>query len=276
VDHEWAAERLAEFRDNIDALRDLMDDSELEGEVIDKIHTTYGSATYVVDRLVTLDPVMRELMEAARPGLGDYEEAGNGSFYSLSDSGYWTKTVRSNVLRAIGIHTLGAEAHKRMQPDTPDLVAGQFHSWVWDAAAPLWAAGSPQEAIHTAARSVNARLQQKLSRRNASETALCREAFSPKDAEPGRPRLRFPGDRTSDTWKSRQQGGMDLGAGCGEGIRNPAAHEDGLSLPEQMALEQLAAFSVLARWIDECEVETAPGPSLNLKVGPVWVDGPQL
>jgi hypothetical protein len=50
---------------------------------------------------------------------------------------------------------------------------------------------------------------------------------------------------------------VPLGAGCFEGIRNPAAHEDGLSLPEQMALEQLAAFSVLARWIDECTVEAA-------------------
>ena len=50
---------------------------------------------------------------------------------------------------------------------------------------------------------------------------------------------------------------MDLGAGCFEGIRNPAAHEDALILPERVALEQLAAFSVLARWIDECTVEGA-------------------
>jgi hypothetical protein len=48
---------------------------------------------------------------------------------------------------------------------------------------------------------------------------------------------------------------MDLGAGCFEGIRNPAAHEDGLVLTEQVALEQLADFSLLARWIDECTIE---------------------
>jgi hypothetical protein len=49
---------------------------------------------------------------------------------------------------------------------------------------------------------------------------------------------------------------MEFGAGCFEGIRNPAAHEHGLILSEQVALEQLAAFSLLARWIEECEVET--------------------
>jgi hypothetical protein len=99
------------------------------------------------------------------------------------------------------------------------------------------------------------RLQQKLGRHDASESALVREAFSTDPPAPGRPRLRFPGDRTSDTWRSRQQGGIQLGAGCFTGIRNPAAHEDDLVLTEQVALEQLAAFSLLARWIDECTVE---------------------
>jgi hypothetical protein len=51
---------------------------------------------------------------------------------------------------------------------------------------------------------------------------------------------------------------MSLGTGCFEGLRNPAAYEHELRLPEQIALEQLAAFSLLARWIDECTVETAP------------------
>ena len=42
-----------------------------------------------------------------------------------------------------------------------------------------------------------------------------------------------------------------------QGIRNISAHVDGLELTDQVALEQLAAFSVLARWIDECEGEIA-------------------
>jgi hypothetical protein len=172
---------------------------------------------------------------------------------------YWDLNVKPWALRAIGVHELGAEARERMRPDSPDLPADRLHPWVWEAAAPLWEAGSTQEAVHAAARSVNARLQQKLGRRDRADASLCREAFSLNEPAPGRPRLRFPGDRTSDTWRSRQQGAMDFGAGCFEGIRNPVAHEHDLDLPEQIALEQLAAFSVLARWIDECEVTPNKG-----------------
>jgi hypothetical protein len=196
------------------------------------------------------------LMEAARAGLGEYLEAPGGG-WSHEDSDYWSKIVRPNVLRAIGIHELGAEARRRMRPDSPDLVADQFHPWVWEAAAPLWFAGSRQEAVHAAARSVNARLQQKIGRYDLADAKLCREAFSLNAPAPDQPRLRFPGDCNSETWRSRQNGGIQIGAGCFEGIRNAAAHEDGLVLTEQVALEQLAAFSLLARWIDECDVEKA-------------------
>lgn len=46
--------------------------------------------------------------------------------------------------------------------------------------------------------------------------------------------------------------------GCFAAIRNPNSHEDGLpELPEHEALEQLAAFSLLARWVDGATVVTA-------------------
>jgi hypothetical protein len=197
---------------------------------------------------------MRTLINAAQVGLGDYlEPPEEGWSY---DASYWREIVKPRVLRAMGIHEFGEEARSRMRPDSPDLTAEQFHPWVWEAAAPLWYAGSRQEAVHAAARSVNARMQQKRGHHDKSDTALCREFFSLDKPVPGRPRLRFRGYSGSDsTWRSRQQGAMDFGAGCFEGIRNPAAHEHGLVLSEQVALEQLAAFSLLARWVDECEVE---------------------
>jgi hypothetical protein len=218
-----------------------------------------------IDELIAVEPVMRELMNAAQPGLGDYPkpQACSGVIQfdetemAHGETRYWTTHPRRRALQAVGILTFGEEARRKMRPDGPDLVADQFHPWAWEAAAPLWFAGSRQEAVNAAARSVNARLQQKLGRHDSSESGLVREAFSLDAPVAGRPRLRFPGDRTSDTWRSRQQGGMQLGAGCFTGIRNPAAHEDGLVLTEQVALEQLAAFSLLARWLDECEVETA-------------------
>ena len=49
---------------------------------------------------------------------------------------------------------------------------------------------------------------------------------------------------------------MYLGMACAQGIRNPRAHPSD-DITEQEALEQLAALSVLARWVDACEVVKA-------------------
>lgn len=47
------------------------------------------------------------------------------------------------------------------------------------------------------------------------------------------------------------RGAAAFAEGCHAGIRNPNRHEDGLpELPEHEALEQLAALSVPARWVD--------------------------
>ncbi|MFH8574186.1 TIGR02391 family protein [Streptomyces sp. NPDC017993] len=45
--------------------------------------------------------------------------------------------------------------------------------------------------------------------------------------EPGKPRLRVPGDPTSPTVQSRQRGALQLGLGVFFAIRNPSAHEAG-------------------------------------------------
>jgi hypothetical protein len=48
---------------------------------------------------------------------------------------------------------------------------------------------------------------------------------------------------------------MALAEGIYAGIRNPLTHEDPRDLNEQVGLEYLAALSVIARWVDEAEVE---------------------
>jgi hypothetical protein len=249
MDHAWAAKQLQDFASQIRLVKDLNRASWLtDGDD----HRIEADLQANIEDLITLEPVMRELMNAARLGLGDYERPAGRSELSVE---YWIEDVHPYALRAIGVHTIGAEARERMRPDSPDLAADQFHPWVWDAAMSLWRAGSPQEAVQAAARSVNAWLQQKLSKKSLGEAALCREAFTLEPTAEGRSRLRFPGDRTSLTWRSRQGGARDFGAGCFEAIRNPASHEHNLELSEQVALEQLAAFSLLARWIEECSVD---------------------
>ena len=54
-----------------------------------------------------------------------------------------------------------------------------------------------------------------------------------------------------------QRGARTFAEGVFAGIRNPLAHEADQEMPEQQALEYLAALSVLARWVDESTVEVA-------------------
>ncbi|MFG2485026.1 TIGR02391 family protein [Streptomyces virginiae] len=65
-------------------------------------------------------------------------------------------------------------------------------------------------------------------------------------------------DDGGDTFRSVHRGAMAFAEGCYAGIRNPNSHEVDLpELPEHEALEQLAAFSVLARWVDTAAVAQA-------------------
>ncbi len=64
-------------------------------------------------------------MKAARPDIGEYTEYPSGG-WSLNDSQYWYEFIRPRVLSAIGIHELGEEARRRMEPDSPDLALTSF------------------------------------------------------------------------------------------------------------------------------------------------------
>ncbi|MFE9172467.1 TIGR02391 family protein [Streptomyces kebangsaanensis] len=150
-----------------------------------------------------------------------------------------------------------AEIRERLGDDAPQLSAATLHPWVWSGARALWQSGHYREAVTAAARKVNAETQNKVGRRDASETALFQSVFSKDTPKPGQPRLRLMDDDGSDTFRSLQRGAAAFAEGCFAGIRNPNSHEDGLpELPEPQALEQLAALSVLARWVDIAKLAT--------------------
>ena len=88
------------------------------------------------------------------------------------------------------------------------------------------------------------------------DRALVSQVFSPNPPSKGQVRLHMPGDKLSDTWKSRQEGLHLIAQGAFAGIRNVATHT-GDEWTEQVALEHLAVLSVVARWTDETEVVTA-------------------
>ena len=165
---------------------------------------------------------------------------------------------RQAAVRAREEVSRGEEVRQNLGDDAPEISAAKLHPWVWSGAASLWKSGHYRSAVEDAAKKVNAETQNRLGRRDISETKLFQEAFSEKAAEPGKSRLRRMKPDRSDTYRSLQRGAMALAEGIYAGIRNPFNHEDPSDINEQLALEYLAALSVLARWVDESEVEANP------------------
>ncbi|MGW7295397.1 TIGR02391 family protein [Streptomyces xiamenensis] len=162
---------------------------------------------------------------------------------------------REAAQRAMTALQRDAEIRERLGEVAPDLSAATMHPWVWEGARALWQSGHYREAVSAAARKVNAETQNKVGFRGVSETRLFQRVFSLEPAKPDMSRLRLMADDGGDTYRNVHRGAMAFAEGCYAGIRNPNSHEDGLpELPEHEALEQLAAFSVLARWVDSATV----------------------
>jgi hypothetical protein len=131
---------------------------------------------------------------------------------------------------------------------------------VWNAAVDLWSDGHYREAVQAAATALfDSHLPAKVGvpRDGAGGKVLTARFFNLDDAEPGKPRLRFPAfDKTTNPkdWTNAHEGAMYLGMGAAQAIRNLVTH-DVTKLPEQEALEMLATLSLVARLIDRSTLE---------------------
>jgi hypothetical protein len=141
----------------------------------------------------------------------------------------------------------------------PTVGAEAMHPSVWGAAARLWRDGHFREAVAGASESVVAMVKTRTKRNDVSATSLWRETFSDREPQPGKPRLRWPGDPNDQDVSTMNSGLLSFAPGVQMTIRNSAAHGLG-ELDEQAALERLAALSLLARWVDECDLIEAGRP----------------
>lgn len=151
------------------------------------------------------------------------------------------------------------EVSENLRDQGPVLVAAQLHPWVWQSAQSAWEAGQFEDAVDAAARGVNSHLRGKTGRRDIGESDLIAQVFSPRPGDETNPRLRIPlpvgtADRTVS---AIQAGVLSFGQGLFSAVRNPLAHEapGHLEMSETQCLEVLAAFSLLARWIDNAAVQ---------------------
>jgi hypothetical protein len=172
------------------------------------------------------------------------------------DTGGRWRQHREAAQRAIAQLERAEELRDRLGDDAPHLDASKMHPWAWEGARSLWQSSHFREAVRAAATKVNAETQNKLGVRDVSEAALFQVAYSKDAPAPGKPRLRPAGDDGGKSALSLRRGIMAFAEGCYAAIRNPASHDVLDELDEGPALEQLAAFSVLARWVDESSVVT--------------------
>ncbi|GAB3619066.1 hypothetical protein GCM10027417_03260 [Glutamicibacter endophyticus] len=172
----------------------------------------------------------------------------------------WAKH-REAAIRAREELVRAEEIRKNLGDNAPEISAANLHPWIWSGARSLWQSGHFVQAVRDAATKLNAETQNKVGRRDVSETDLFKQSFSLDEAKPGKARLRRLSPEDSDTYRSVQRGAMAFAEGVFAGIRNPLSHEVDQEMSEQVALEHLAALSVLARWVDESSVEHAGEPS---------------
>jgi hypothetical protein len=135
------------------------------------------------------------------------------------------------------------------------VVPSQLHPWFAAEAAELWAAGNHRHAVEEAARAVEIRLRDKIGwDGNGTGSKLVEAAFGAAAPKSGERRLRFAGYQTdSDAWRDAHLGAMAFGRGCFMRLRNLHTHGQVDAEPEEF-LEALAAFSLLARWVDSANV----------------------
>lgn len=171
---------------------------------------------------------------------------------------YRFRVIYEATQRCIATLEARDEIAEHLKDRGPSLDAESLHSWVWEAAKPAWDAGLHEDAVDAAARSVNTRLRGKVSRRDLGEGDLIGQVFSQRPGDENNPRLRLPLPEASadKTIKAIYTGISQFGQGLFGAVRNPLAHEaPGHSgMTEEEALETLAAFSLLARWIDRASV----------------------
>jgi hypothetical protein len=201
------------------------------------------------DDIISRMPIIEDIADRAWPKWRDHLPGRQGLSWEYNPMLQIAKQLRVLLVRK-------EELDRNLGDAGPTLSASTMHADVWEAAKSLWGNGHFGEAVNAAARSVNAKLQSKVARRDISEAKLINECFSLDPPKPGAPRLRLMPDDGSDTYKNLHGGALAFGQGCFRAIRNVLSHEYGpiAEPPEEEALHYLAAFSILARWIDQATV----------------------
>lgn len=200
------------------------------------------------DRVVELAPRALAIVKTQRPDVT--------SLFTYENSYLDAESGRMVAVEVRGIVRSKELTEKFLGNDAPQLSANLLHPMVWDAARSFWKDGYRTSAVDQACTAINTWIQDRVNRKDVSDSVLMAQVFSSSAPEEGKARLRWPGDPSDRTVRSMNQGLLNFSMGCFHGIRNPSAHTTD-EMGESEALTRLSALSLLATWIDECLVVTA-------------------
>lgn len=238
LDPAWAKEVLEWWRDNATAALSVGSGFALKRQA-DPLRAREHQTRMVVQRILGQSKPPRLIMPST-----------STKHVSLSEG-------IDLVLYALGVLATQDETRAHLGTKAPVMAADGLHPTIWDAAAKLWSDGHHGQAVQRAATFLNAHVQDLINRHDVSDAVLMQQAFSLAAPEIGKPRLRWPGNDDDLTVKAMRSGILNFSQGCFMAIRNPATHRSE-ERTRQVWLEQLATLSTLARWIDECEVQSLP------------------
>lgn len=244
IDIPWAVAKVKAFVETLRQLRSAPSPQSNEfvrgwrQQLEELVHT----------QLMTVIKIARE----TEPGLVEGLSKIDGGAYVFPHS---TQLRSAEIL--LGALGDAKEVAEHLSPQGPRLAAADMHPWVWEEAAPRWDAGFYRDAVQAAATRVfDTELPKKLGVQPTKDPADLFAAFAP-DRPATKPTLRFQDvDPFEPSWENVHRGAMLVGQGCVKAIRNQRTHR--LEVREdQVALEELATLSLLARWIDDAELTPA-------------------
>lgn len=194
-------------------------------------------------------------------GVGALDPIANWSVMSAPKALITPQDVRIAAANVRGrLRAMISEAQAETESEIPAFAPSQMHPLVWAAAANHWTTHQYRVAVREAAEALTAEWRTRLGRSDVDDTVFWQQSLSPGEPEPQKPKLAWPGDPADKTTKS-MRGGIEpltralnqLATGLNLTVRNVTTHTR-RELTEQEAMERLAAYSYLARLLDQCEI----------------------
>jgi hypothetical protein len=186
-------------------------------------------------------------------GLGPLDPIANWALMSAPKALFAPSDIRSTAATIRGrLRSMIADAEADVS-DLPAFAPAQLHPTIWAAAATHWTTHQYRVAVREAAEALTVQWKSKVGRNDVDDTVFWQQTLSVGEPTPASPKLVWPGDATDKTVKSMRGGLNQLATGRNLTVRNVITHTR-TDLSEQEGMERLAAYSYLARLLDECEV----------------------